>query len=131
MMSLQHRSQAVQQPVAAAVPQRVQLIPRRCSATANCAGYKHVNVSPLACELQAIVCELSGFQSDACKALLHEAEVLETVKALAQGDADKVKAYSGDPLVSLSWSASLIVNTGRILIGQPHLISCPSMQAAV
>lgn len=120
MMMLKHPLQAVQQqPVA--VARRVQLS-YRCSPNAAFAGPEHVNVSPLACELQALVCELSGFQSDACKALMHEAEVLETVKALAQGDADKVKAYSGDPLVSLrSQLASLIDSqhwsSGRILIG--------------
>jgi hypothetical protein len=99
MMSLQHRSQAVQQPVA--VARRAQLTSCRFPATRIYAGCENKNVLPLACELQAMVCELSGFKSDACKALLHEAEVLETVKALAQGDAEKVKAYSGDPLVSL------------------------------
>ncbi len=53
-----------------------------------------------ASELQALVCELAGFESGACQALLHEAECVQVVKALASGANDNISSqYEGCPQV--------------------------------
>lgn len=116
-MMLNYQSQAVQQPVPAARHARV------CFVRPNvkiCARDCNDAASPGASELQALVCDLAGFQSDACKALLHEADVLKTVKALASGDINHAIEYFGDPLVSLQ---CIIFQLGPVLACELTLVS--------
>lgn len=72
------------------------------------------DTSPAA-ELQALVCELAGFESGACQALLHEADCVQVVNSLASGKPDQV-TYDGNPQV-------------RPAVGGKQLLLGPSNQA--
>jgi hypothetical protein len=89
-----------QQPRAAAVAKHVQLPSSRSQFRLRAIYDNDAAKASLAAELQALVGQVSNLTST--KALLHEPQLVDTVRALASGDIDKVTQYAGSKQVGLA-----------------------------